>query len=124
VYRQGRILLVDDDPKVLAILAETLEAGGHSVTPALDGSSALAALSRGSHDLVLTDIVMSNLNGWDLADRIRAVDPSMPVAFITGWGLTDEDWERCRHLGIRCCLFKPAKPADLLQAVQEALTPK
>jgi len=123
-HRRGRILLVDNDPQVLAILTETLKKDIHSVTPAPDGISALAAFSRGSHDLVLTDIGMTNPNGWELAERIRAVDPAVPVIFITGWGFREEDLERCRRLGIRSCLFKPVKPAELLQAVQEALTPK
>jgi PAS domain S-box-containing protein len=122
--RRGRILLVDDDPKVLAILSETLKEDDHMVTPALGGASGLAVFSRGSHDLVLTNIGMTALNGWELAERVRAADPTVPVAFITGWGLREEDRERARRLGIRACLFKPVKPADLLLAVQEALTPK
>jgi PAS domain S-box-containing protein len=122
--RRGRILVVDNDPQVLAILTETLKNDNHPVTPALDGASALAALSPGSHDLVLTNIGMANLNGWELVERIRAVAPAVPVIFITGWGFREEDRERIRRLGIRSCLFKPVKPDELLQAVQEALIPR
>jgi two-component system NtrC family sensor kinase len=120
--RRGRILLVDDDPQVLAVLVEILQEDAHQVTAARDGVSALAAFSPGSHDLVLTNVGMATVNGWELAERIRALDPTVPLAFITGWGLREEDRERCRRLGIRSCLFKPVQPADLLRAVQDTLT--
>jgi PAS domain S-box-containing protein len=121
-HRQGHILLVDDDPQVLAILTETLKEDGHQVTPALDGQSALVAFSRGKPDLVLTNVGMAAVNGWELVERVRALDPTVPVVFITGWGLREEDRERCRRLGIRSCLYKPVQPFDLLRAVQDALT--
>jgi PAS domain S-box-containing protein len=121
--REGRILLVDNEPQVLAVLCEMLVEAGHAVTPAIGGADAVAAFAPGKFDLVLTNIGMPGLNGWEVAERVRAVDPKVPVAFVTGWGLTDEDRERCRRLGIQHCLFKPVKPSELHQAVQNALAP-
>jgi CheY-like chemotaxis protein len=64
---------------------------------------------------------MTGLTGWDVAERVRAGDPQVPVVFITGWGLQAEDRERCRKLGVINVLFKPVRPAELHTAVQEAL---
>ncbi len=119
--RQGRILLVDNEPQVLAVLCEMLVEAGHAVTPAVGGADAVAAFSPGKFDLVLSNIGMPGVNGWEVAERVRAVDPKVPVAFVTGWGLTEEDRERCRSLGIQHCIFKPVKPPELHRIVQGAL---
>ena len=119
--RAGRILLLDNEPQVLRLLTAMLRAAGHSVTPAESGPEALALFAPDHFDLVLTDIGMAGMTGWEVADRVRALDPRVPIAFITGWGLSEEDTERCRARGIRHCLFKPVQPDDLLQAIQDAM---
>jgi CheY-like chemotaxis protein len=119
--RTGRILLVDNEPQVLAVLCEMLIEAGHAVTPSVGGADAVTAFSPGKFDLVLTNLGMPGMNGWEVAERVRKADPKIPVVFVTGWGLTDEDRERCRRLGIQHCIFKPVKPADLHRAVQDAL---
>jgi PAS domain S-box-containing protein len=120
--RRGRILVVDDEPHVLTILTAMLKELGHTVTSAANAASALETFPQGRYDLVLADIGMSGINGWEMAARLRALDPTVPVAFITGWGLNEKDRERCRALGIAYCLFKPVKPADLHRVVQDALS--
>ncbi|MBI4611579.1 MAG: response regulator [Candidatus Rokubacteria bacterium] len=117
----GRILVIDDEPKVLEVLAEILRIGGHSVTPTTSGAEAMTLFAPGRFDLVLTNIGMPGMTGWEVADRIRALDPQVPIAFITGWGLSEEDQERCRTRGIQHCLFKPVRPEDLLQTVGHTL---
>ncbi len=119
--RTRRILLIDNEPQVLEVLTEMLKAGGHSVMPVQSGAEALALFAPGRFDLVLTNIGMPGMTGWDVADRVHALDPRVPVTFITGWGLSEEDRERCRLRGIRHCIFKPVRPEDLLQAVQHAM---
>jgi len=68
----------------------------------------------------MTNLGMTGLTGWDVAERVRASDPHVAVIFITGWGLQAEDRERCRKLGVLNVLFKPVRPNELHQAVQEA----
>ena len=93
---------------------KTLEARPHSslTVPSLTG---LADAVR------FSNLGMTGLTGWDVAERIRASDPLVPVVFITGWGLQAEDRDRCRKLGVINVLFKPVRPAELHMAVQEAL---
>jgi len=119
--RRGRILLVDNEFPVMTILGEMLTEAGHHVLPVASGAEAMRVFVPGGFDLVLTNLGMTGMTGWDVAERIRASDPRVPVVFITGWGLQAEDRERCRKLGVINVLFKPVRPADLHQAVQEAL---
>ncbi|MBI2154378.1 MAG: response regulator [Candidatus Rokubacteria bacterium] len=119
--RQGRILLIDNEPQVLAVLCEMLVEAGHAVTPTVGGADAVAAYAPGKFDLVVSNIGMPGVNGWEVAERVRAMDPNVPMIFVTGWGLTEKDRERCRTLGVRHWLFKPVKPAELHRTVQDAL---
>jgi len=64
---------------------------------------------------------MAGMNGWEVAERLRAIDTGVPLLFITGWGLREEDHARLGALGVNRCLFKPLGPTDLDAAVQEAL---
>jgi len=119
--RRGRILLVDNELHVMTILGEMLTELGHHVLPVASGVEALRVFVPGGFDLVLTNLGMTGMTGWDVAERIRASDPRVPVVFITGWGLQAEDRERCRKLGVINVLFKPVRPTDLQVAIQEAL---
>ncbi len=119
--RKGRILLVDNDPQVLSILGEMLKDAGHHVLPVPSGPEALRVFVPSGFDLVITNVGMPEMSGWEVAERLRAGDPHVPVIFITGWGLQEEDQARCRRLGISALLFKPVPPADLHRTVQLAL---
>jgi PAS domain S-box-containing protein len=120
--RKGRILLVDNDPQVLSILGEMLKDAGHHVLPVSSGPEALRVFVPSGFDLVITNVGMPEMSGWDVAERLRTGDPHVPVIFITGWGLQEEDQARCRRLGISALLFKPVSPQQLHQTVQSALT--
>jgi PAS domain S-box-containing protein len=121
IERKGRILLVDNDPQVLSILGEMLKDGGHHVLPVPSGPEALRVFVPTGFDLVITNVGMPEMSGWDVAEQLRARDPNVPVMFITGWGLQEEDQARCRRLGISALLFKPVPPVELHRKVQLAL---
>ncbi|HZN50270.1 MAG TPA: response regulator [Methylomirabilota bacterium] len=119
--RPARVLLVDDDPKVLGTLTEILRSVGHTVTAAASGAAAFATYEPGRFEVVLTNLGMAGMNGWELAERLRRVDANITILFITGWGLRDEEHGRLKLLRIRKCLFKPVRPAELDAAIQDAL---
>ena len=121
VRRQARVLVVDDDPKVLSALCEMLKSAGHTVTPAPSGAAGLATYAPGRFDMVLTNLGMAGMNGWQVAERLRAADRAVPILFITGWGLRQEDKSRLAVLGVRRCLYKPVQPSELDAAIQETL---
>ena len=121
--RTARVLVVDDQPHVLGSLAELLQTSGYAVTTAATGAGAMADYKPGRYDVVVSNVGMPGVNGWQLAERIRSIDRDVGIVFVTGWGLRDEDQVRLEALGIHRCLFKPVKPDDLDAAVQAALDP-
>jgi PAS domain S-box-containing protein len=119
--RHARIMVVDDDSQVLTSITEMLRSAGHTVSPLSTGRAAIAEYQPGRFDVVITNIGMAGMNGWEVAERLRAIDTRVPLLFITGWGLREEDHARLGALGVKRCLFKPLGPTDLDAAVQEAL---
>ena len=81
-----RVLVIDDDEGVRTVVGDMLADAGHEVLQAADGPEGLALLARNSRvDLVLTDLGMLGMNGWDVARAVRAAYPSTVVGLITGW---------------------------------------
>jgi PAS domain S-box-containing protein len=119
--RVAHVLLIDDDPQVLSALVALLEVSGHSVSAAVSGAAALKIYAPGRYDIVLANVGMAGMNGWEFAERLRAVDMTVPMLFITGWGLREADHARMLALKIQRCLFKPIRPEELDAAIQSAL---
>jgi two-component system cell cycle response regulator CpdR len=80
-----RILLAEDDEAMRAYLTRALERVGYSVTPVDRGTAALPLLEQESFELLLTDIVMPEMDGIELAQRASEIAPGMRVMFITGF---------------------------------------
>src|SRR5207244_6343088 len=81
--RPARVLLVDDDQKVLGTLTEQLRSVGHTVTAAASGGAGLAAYAPGRFDVVLSNLGRAGMNGWELAERVRRVDSHTAILLIT-----------------------------------------
>jgi GAF domain-containing protein/CheY-like chemotaxis protein len=113
-----RILLVDDERIVRQTLASLLRSAGHTVVEAEGGASALAAIGAEVVDLVCTDLGMPGMNGWELAQALKARAPTLPVVLLTGWG--DQVAAQADRQGlVDCILGKPARLQDLLTAIAE-----
>ncbi|MCL5966850.1 MAG: response regulator, partial [Deltaproteobacteria bacterium] len=87
------VLLVDDDPLVLEAMEEILRHLGHSVTSCRSGPEALEALGKGSYSVVLSDIGMSPMNGFEVARRVRAASPDTRIVLMSGWSMEDREQE-------------------------------
>jgi two-component system, cell cycle response regulator CpdR len=79
------ILLAEDDDGMRNFLAKALEKAGHTVNSFAEGMSAFEEIKQKSYDLLLTDIVMPEMDGIELARRAAELDPSMKIMFITGF---------------------------------------
>jgi CheY-like chemotaxis protein len=79
-----RILVVDDDQRLLALLDDTLASIGYTTSNVSSGNEALFLLSKKVYDLVITDISMPEMDGLELLTKIRKSYPKLPVIFITG----------------------------------------
>jgi DNA-binding response OmpR family regulator len=115
---QASILVVDDQPDLLEGLALTLEAAGYRVRCADNGLSALALLQEHPADLIIADIAMPELNGYQLYEQVRRNKAwiSIPFLFLTARSL-DSDVRYGKAMGVDDYLIKPIKPEDLLASV-------
>ncbi len=113
-----RVLVVDDNPAVRHLWCDALSLLGYEVTAAADGPDALVRFDAATYDLVLTDLRMPEMSGWQLAAAIRD-RARIPVVLITG-AASEEDWARARAHGM-ILLQKPLQLADLRRVVEQAL---
>jgi len=93
----ARILVVDDDPASRELLARILSADGHEIVPLADGAEALSELDRAPADLVVSDIRMADVSGYQLAERVRADAPDVPVILVTAFGNVEGAVEAIRR---------------------------
>jgi len=118
--RSGRILVIDDEPEVRCVLRDMLTPCGHTVIEADSGETGLALLDREAVDVILTDISMPGMSGWDVAAACQRRFPQIPLGFVTGWGDRLDEQETARA-GVRFIVSKPFAPADLQGHVADAL---
>ena len=116
----ARVLVIEDEPYVHDVLKELLVAEGYVVIEARDGAEGLARCETEPVDLVLSDIFLPGMSGWDVAAACRDRFPTVPVGLITGWG-NQLDPEKLAQHRIRCVLTKPFVMDDVLRAVASAL---
>ncbi len=89
--RPGHVLLAESELMLRAPTARLLRRWGHRVTEAADGAAALAAFAPGEFDLVISDLGMPDMSGFDLLAEIRRRDPAVPTVLLSGWGRADPD---------------------------------
>ena len=107
-----RVLVAEDNVINSAVIKEQLEALGCSVVVAANGEQALAQWLPGRYDLVLTDVNMPVMNGYQLAEALRQQDKTLPIIGITANALREEG-ERCAAAGMQAWLVKPLNLATL-----------
>jgi CheY-like chemotaxis protein len=114
-----KVLVVDDDPVIGKSFDRVLTGKGYAVITAANGEEALKKLGAEDYDLVYTDIKMPGMNGLEVAERVKASKPWMPVVIITGYG-TAEHEARARAAGATRFLHKPLSPEMIEGSAREA----
>jgi CheY-like chemotaxis protein len=118
-----RVLLVEDNPACRETLALLLTIHGYEARAAPDGTSGLSEALAWRPDAVVADIGLPGMDGWELAERLRAqLGERLFLVAVTGYA-TAEDQERSRRAGFDHHLVKPADPAALLNLLAEAVGP-
>lgn len=111
-----RILVVDDDPGIRDVIAAILQLDGYAVDTAADGREALDRIHAQRPALVLLDLQMPGLTGWDVLERLRTEQVDVPVVFMTAGMRAHVEAERHQAAGY---LPKPFDIDDVLRVVQQ-----
>ncbi|MGB7404091.1 MAG: response regulator [Pacificimonas sp.] len=117
---RGRILLAEDDDSMRAFLERAIERAGYDVVAVDRGTSALPHIADGRFDLLLTDIVMPEMDGIELAQRAAALAPGMRVMFITGFAAVALSKNSGAPEDVRV-LSKPFHLRELTNEIERAL---
>jgi len=107
-----RVLVVDDDPIVGKSFDRVLSPKGYAVISAANGAEALARLEAENYDMVYADIKMPGMDGIEVARRIKAARPWLPVVIVTGYG-SEANEKAARALGVADFLKKPLSPETI-----------
>jgi putative nucleotidyltransferase with HDIG domain len=118
--KPARVLVVDDETPVRTMMAAALERQGYTVEVASGGREALAALELNTFNLVLTDIVMQDVDGIALLERIHALQPNLPVVMVTAVHDISVAIDSMRR-GAYDYLLKPFECEQMLSTVERAL---
>ena len=117
----GRILIVDDEPDTLGLIELTLQTADYSVRTAANSDQALTIILNDTFDLLLLDIMMPGMTGFDLVQTLRDRQVEIPpVVFLTAKS-SDEDKEMGETLGAAAFLTKPTTRGDLLDTIRSIL---
>ena len=117
-----RILVVDDDEMVLMALEELLKPEGFDVAAVSSGAEALEKLDKETYDLLMLDVIMPEMDGFELCKQIRTLDryKETPVVFLTAKS-REEDKAKGLEAGANLFLSKPISPDKLLGIVSDTL---
>lgn len=109
------ILVIEDDPDVLAMLVKNLSHAGYDVIEAVDGLEGLKKVGAGRYDLVITDIVMPFVSGVGVVSALKQKRPGVPVIAITGYGKEPETAAMEKNADL--VLAKPVKISFLIEQI-------
>ncbi|MCS6861832.1 MAG: response regulator [Abditibacteriales bacterium] len=118
-----KILVADDEPPVVQIIRANLELEGYQVVTAYDGVQALEKAKAEQPDLLILDIMMPRMDGFDVLDALKedARTENLPVIMLTALNEIDH-MDRAARKGSYCYLTKPFEPMELLMIVRRLLT--
>jgi len=111
-----RALLIDDDEGVRNVIHDIVTSFGYVTDAAANGPEGLALFEKNLYDVVLTDLLMPGMTGWDVLQALRRLDPKIPVVIVTGANIWADD---CRILQPAVALVR--KPVDM-RVLQTALS--
>ena len=115
-----KLLVVDDDPVVGRSFNRVLSDKGYAVITARNGEEALRKLDEEAYDVVFTDIKMPGMSGLEVAERVKARQPWLPVVIVTGYG-TEENEAKAEGAGVSGFLRKPLSPDMIEDSTEKAL---
>jgi CheY-like chemotaxis protein len=116
-----KIMVVDNEPDIVDLTRTVLELGGYTVIPSYSGEEALRKLEREKVDLVLLDIMMPGMSGWDVFNRIKKKNKEIKIAFMSVLDISDKRRQVLLEEGLADYIMKPFDKETLLQKVDKIL---
>lgn len=117
----GRILIVDDEEDIALVLKKGLERYGFRVDAFNEPELALAGFKEGSYDLIITDVNMPGMSGFDLYRKIRKTDARVKVCFMSAFEVYPKDLEKASPEEVKCFIKKPVSIGSLIEIVRGEL---
>ncbi len=119
----ARVLIVDDDPMVTRLVRINLELEDFEVIEAWDGKTAIEIIKDNTPDLLLLDIMMPQMDGWEILKRVREdlAIKDLPIVILTA-KVQDEDIARGWRMGADGYIVKPFNPVSLAEALRQVLS--
>ena len=114
------ILLVDDQQMILDSMAENLEDDGYAVSSASTGRAAFSAVENGTFDVVITDLVIDDIDGLDVLKKVKMENPETRVMILTGYGDMESAVEALRNHADDY-IQKPCSPEEIRFRIQRCL---
>jgi PAS domain S-box-containing protein len=121
--RKARVLVIDDEESVRSVLARTLSQVKHEVTVAENGDEGIRLFKEKKFDIVLTDLGMPGMSGWEVCRMIKQISPRTPVGMITGWGM-ELGKGKMEEYGLDFLIPKPFEFNQILKVVAETMESK
>lgn len=120
---KGKVMIVDDDSEFLQELKEILDLSGYEVTQVSDPKSVLREAENKIPDVILLDLKMEGLNGFEVADQLKHTEKTgqVPIIAMTGFYTEEEHMSLMNICGIQRCILKPFNPLDVISAIEMAL---
>ncbi|PKK84945.1 MAG: hypothetical protein CVT49_01970 [candidate division Zixibacteria bacterium HGW-Zixibacteria-1] len=113
------ILAIDDQSVILDLLAAMCQSLGYTIYTARNGHDGIRIFETRRPDIVISDLAMPEISGWEVASRVKAISPETPVIIITGWGVTVDE-QKMKQVGVDYLLHKPFRLEQLSQLISKA----
>jgi len=120
-HKKAKILVIEDEEDVRQLLYDILISEDHEVEVAPDGKEGLRLFQTKEFDLVFTDLGMPEISGWQVAETIKSINKTIPVAIITGWNVELQESEM-KARGVNLIAHKPFEVNKILELVQEGMS--
>ena len=115
------ILVVDDEKDLVGLMTKILEFEGYNVTPAYDGYECLEKIKEKEFDLILLDIMMPGMSGWDVFSRVKKMGYVTKVIFVSVLEVSEDRKNMLINEGLTGYLIKPFSDDELVEVVNRVL---
>ena len=121
--KEARILVIDDEESVRSVLCRILTRVNHQVNVAKNGEEGIRLFNEKEYDIVLTDLGMPGMSGWEVCRAIKERNPRIPVGMITGWGMEIGE-EKMKEAKLDFLISKPFDFNQILNTLAKTMESK